>query len=82
MTEAMISGTQLHNDILDGNAEKLKNMCCKSNLPTINKNHIFDGLDVSFIDRDILKKVLTVSRAPDFWTRKPSLGAGVAFLGH
>ena len=56
MTEAMISGTQLHNDILDGNAEKLKNICCKSNLPTIYKNHIFDGIDVSFIERDILKK--------------------------
>ena len=54
MTEAMISGSLLHNDILDGNSEKLKNSYSKS-LPTNNKGHIFDGLDVSFIERDILK---------------------------
>ena len=55
MTEAMISGSLLHNDTLDGNAEKMKHLGSKS-LPTFNKNHIFDGLDVSFIERDILNR--------------------------
>ena len=63
MTEAIISGNQLHNDILDGNAAKLKNAYSQS-LPTIRKAHIFDGMDVSFIERDILKKSARCRKSP------------------
>ncbi|XP_063677059.1 uncharacterized protein LOC134813299 [Bolinopsis microptera] len=63
MTEAIISGNQLHNDILDGNEEKLKNVYSQS-LPTIHKAHIFDGIDVSFIERDILKKSARCRKSP------------------
>lgn len=55
MTEAVLSGTLLKNDIMDGNEAKMRGVFAKS-LPICCKEHVYDGIDVTFIERDILSR--------------------------
>lgn len=52
--EEHISEGQLESAVMEGNPEKMKGIN-KGSLPRQNKQHIFDGIDTSFILKDILK---------------------------
>lgn len=62
MMEALTSEAALNATINEGSSEMIQKLA-KTSLPQRARGHIFDGIDISFIARDILKLPPTVIRA-------------------
>ena len=62
MMEALTSEAKLNATINEGSSEMIQKLA-KTSLPQRARGHIFDGIDISFIARDILKLPPAVIRA-------------------